>query len=162
MINTMAEAIAPAVEHLTLGKVSLRILFIYADRYLANATCVILPEILAFHSYTGHVVRDGVMYAYDSATTIQQDSIKHNKYIMKGIYTVIIATVNDCRAVESGAHAYATRDGQYRSMTTWSQDEQGNLVGELELPMSLGIVGGASRVHPMAKVAYDILQVESA
>src|SRR5699024_2663552 len=89
-------------------------------------------------------------------------AVTHNKGIMNGIDPVIIATGNDWRAVESGAHAYAARDGQYRSMTTWSQDEQGNLVGELELPMSLGLVGGASRVHPMAKVAYDILQVEAA
>lgn len=162
MINTMAEAIAPVVEHLTRGKVYLRILSNYADRCLAKATCVIPPELLASDGYTGEEVRDGVLHAYEFAARDPYRAVTHNKGIMNGIDPVIIATGNDWRAVESGAHAYAARDGQYRSMTTWSQDEQGNLVGELELPMSLGIVGGASRVHPMAKVAYDILQVESA
>ncbi len=81
---------------------------------------------------------------------------------MNGIDPVLIATGNDWRAVEAGAHAYAARSGKYTSMTVWSKDEEGNLVGELELPMSLGIVGGASRVHPMAKLAYKLLRVESA
>lgn len=162
MINTMAESIAPVVEHLTEGRVYLRILSNYADRCLAKATCVIPPHMLASDGYTGEEVRDGVLHAYEFAARDPYRAVTHNKGIMNGIDPVLIATGNDWRAVEAGAHAYAARDGQYRSMTVWSKDEQGNLVGELELPMSLGIVGGASRVHPMAKVAYDILQVNSA
>ena len=107
-------------------------------------------------------MRDGVVHAYEFAASDPYRAVTHNKGIMNGIDPVIIATGNDWRAVEAGAHAYATRNGQYSSMTTWSKDEAGNLVGELELPMSLGIVGGASRVHPMAKVAYKLLNISSA
>ena len=134
----------------------------YADRCLAKATCKIPPHFLASDGYTGEEVRDGVIHAYEFAASDPYRAVTHNKGIMNGIDPVIIATGNDWRAVEAGAHAYASRDGQYRSMTVWKADEEGNLVGELEIPMSLGIVGGASRVHPMAKVAYDILKVESA
>ena len=162
IINTMAESIAPVVEHLTQGKVYLRILSNYADRCLAKATCVIPPHLLESDGFTGEEVRDGVIHAYEFARMDPYRAVTHNKGIMNGIDPVIIATGNDWRAVEAGAHAYAARDGQYRSMSTWSKDEAGNLVGELELPMSLGIVGGASRVHPTAKVAYDILKVTSA
>ena len=162
IINTMAESLAPVVEHLTNGKVYLRILSNYADRCLAKATCTIPPALLESEGFTGEEVRDGVVHAYEFAASDPYRAVTHNKGIMNGIDPVIIATGNDWRAVEAGAHAYAARDGQYSSMTTWSVDEQGNLVGELELPMSLGIVGGASRVHPMAKLAYNILKVESA
>ncbi|MEI3613660.1 hydroxymethylglutaryl-CoA reductase, degradative [Pseudogracilibacillus sp. SO30301A] len=162
IINTMAESLAPVVEHLTDGKVYLRILSNYADRSLAKATCTIPPELLASDGFTGEEVRDGVVHAYEFAASDPYRAVTHNKGIMNGIDPVIIATGNDWRAVEAGAHAYASRHGQYSSMTTWSVDEAGNLVGELELPMSLGIVGGASRVHPMAKLAYKILRVGSA
>src|SRR5699024_8806979 len=148
---TMADAIAPVVVHLTLEKVYLRSLDNCAYRCLAKATCVIQAELLASDGYTGEEVREGVLLDYGLAAGDPHQAVTRNKGIMNGIDPVNIATGNDWRAVESGAHAYAARDGQYRSMTTWSQDEQGNLVGELELPMSLGIVGGASRVHPMAK-----------
>lgn len=162
IINTMAESLAPVVEHLTDGKVYLRILSNYADRCLAKATCTIPPELLASDGFTGEEVRDGVVHAYEFAASDPYRAVTHNKGIMNGIDPVIIATGNDWRAVEAGAHAYASRYGQYSSMTTWSTDEAGNLVGELELPMSLGIVGGASRVHPMAKLAYKILRIDSA
>lgn len=162
IINTMAESLAPVVEHLTEGKVYLRILSNYADRCLAKATCVIPPRLLDTDGFTGEEVRDGVVLAYEFADSDPYRAVTHNKGIMNGIDPVIIATGNDWRAVEAGAHAYAARTGQYRSMTKWSVDEAGNLVGELELPMSLGIVGGASRVHPMAKVAYDLLNIDSA
>src|SRR5699024_8829599 len=132
------------------------------DRCLAKATWVIPPKPLSSDGYTVAEVREGVLHAYECAARETNRAVTHNKGIMDGIETVMISTENDWSEVRSGAHAYAARDCQYRSMTTWSQDEQGNLVGELELPMSLGIVGGASRVHPLAKVAYDILQVESA
>ena len=103
-----------------------------------------------------------MIHAYEFAASDPYRAVTHNKGIMNGIDPVIIATGNDWRAVEAGAHAYASRYGQYGSMTTWSKDEAGNLVGELELPMSLGIVGGASRVHPMAKLAYKLLRVTTA
>lgn len=162
IINTMAESIAPVVEHLTQGKVYLRILSNYAVHSLAKATCVIPPHLLEADGYSGEEVRDGIILAYEFAASDPYRAVTHNKGIMNGIDPVIIATGNDWRAVEAGAHAYAARNGQYSSMTVWSKDEEGNLVGELELPMSLGIVGGASRVHPMAKLAYKLLRVESA
>lgn len=162
IINTMVESIAPNVEVLTKGKVYLRILSNYANRSLAKATCTIPQELLATEGFSGEEVRDGVIHAYEFAASDPYRAVTHNKGIMNGIDPVIIATGNDWRAVEAGAHAYASKDGQYGSMTTWSKNEAGDLVGELELPMSLGIVGGASRVHPMAKLVYDILDVESA
>lgn len=162
IINTMAESIAPVVEHLTQGKVYLRILSNYAVHSLAKATCVVPPHLLKTGEYSGEEVRDGIVHAYEFAASDPYRAVTHNKGIMNGIDPVIIATGNDWRAVEAGAHAYAARSGQYSSMTVWSQDGDGNLVGELELPMSLGIVGGASRVHPMAKLAYKLLRVDSA
>ncbi len=162
IINTMAESLAPVVEHLTSGKVYLRILSNLADRSLAKATCKIPEHLLASPGFSGDEVVDGIIYAYQFAATDPYRAVTHNKGIMNGIDPVIIATGNDWRATEAGAHAYAARDGQYRSMTTWSKDEDGNLIGELELPMSLGIVGGASRVHPMAKLSQKILGITSA
>lgn len=162
IINTMAESIAPVVEHLTKGTVYLRILSNYAIHSLAKASCVIPPHLLDTEGFSGEEVRDGIVHAYEFAASDPYRAVTHNKGIMNGIDPVLIATGNDWRAVEAGAHAYAARSGQYSSMTTWSKDASGNLVGELELPMSLGIVGGASRVHPMAKLAYKLLQIDSA
>ena len=162
MINTMVEALAPTIEKLTKGKVYLRILSNYADRSLARAKCVIPPKLLESNGFTGEEVRDGVIHAYEFAASDPYRAVTHNKGIMNGIDPVVIATGNDWRAVEAGAHAYASRFGTYGSMSTWSIDQDGNLVGELELPMSVGTVGGATRVHPMSKLSYTILQVESA
>ncbi|AVQ97718.1 hydroxymethylglutaryl-CoA reductase, degradative [Oceanobacillus sp. M65] len=162
IINTMVESLAPTVESLTNGKVYLRILSNYADRCLARARCVIPANLLQSGDFSGEEVRDGVVHAYEFAASDPYRAVTHNKGIMNGIDPIVIATGNDWRAVEAGAHAYAARTGQYSSMTTWSTDSEGNLVGELELPMSVGTVGGAIRVHPIAKVAQDILNVESA
>lgn len=162
LINTMAESVAPLVEELTEGKVYLRILSNLADRSLARVRCVIPPELLKTGDFSGEEVRDGVILAYEFAASDPYRAATHNKGIMNGIDPIVIATGNDWRAVEAGAHAYAVKDGQYTSMSTWWKDEEGNLVGELELPMSLGIVGGATRVHPMAKMALKLLDVESA
>lgn len=162
IINTMVESLAPSVERLTKGKVYLRILSNLADRCLARAKCVIPPKLLESDGFSGEEVRDGVVLAYEFAASDPYRAVTHNKGVMNGIDPVVIATGNDWRAVEAGAHAYASRYGQYGSMTTWSIDDSGNLVGELELPMSLGIVGGATRVHPMSKLALEILDVESA
>lgn len=162
IINTMAEAIAPLVEEVTGGKVYLRILSNLADRSLARAKCVIPTHLLKTGDFSGEDVRDGVIHAYEFAASDPYRAVTHNKGIMNGIDPVVIATGNDWRAVEAGAHAYAVKDGQYGSMTTWSKDNEGNLVGEIELPMSIGIVGGATRVHPMAKFALELLDVHSA
>ncbi len=162
IINTMVESLAPTVERITQGKVYLRILSNLADRCLARATCVIPPELLESDGFSGEEVRDGVVHAYEFAASDPYRAVTHNKGIMNGIDPVVIATGNDWRAVEAGAHAYAARNGSYGSMTTWSVDEQGNLVGEIELPMSIGTVGGASRVHPTAKLVQKLLDVESA
>ncbi|GAB3796002.1 hydroxymethylglutaryl-CoA reductase, degradative [Virgibacillus kimchii] len=162
IINTMLESLAPTVEELTEGKVYLRILSNYADKCLARAKCVIPPELLETGDFSGEEVRDGVVHAYEFAASDPYRAVTHNKGIMNGIDPVVIATGNDWRAVEAGAHAYASRSGQYTSMTTWYADESGNLVGELELPMAVGTVGGSIRVHPIAKLAYKMLDISSA
>src|SRR5699024_12208596 len=124
---------------------SLSILCNDANRTCAKVTFSIPYGLLATEGFSEQEVRDGVIHAYEFTASDPYRAVTHNKGIMNCIDPVIIATGNDWRAVEAGAHAYATRNGQYSSMTTWSKDEAGNLVGELELPMSLGIVGGASR-----------------
>ena len=157
----MVESLAPTVEELTKGKVYLRILSNYADQCLAKARCVIPPELLKTGDFSGEEVRDGVILAYEFAASDPYRAVTHNKGIMNGIDPVVIATGNDWRAVEAGAHAYASRNGIYTSMTEWYKDEEGNLVGELELPMSIGTVGGATRVHPLAKFALDLMDIQS-
>ena len=161
IINTMVESLAPTVEELTKGKVYLRILSNYADQCLAKARCVIPPELLKTGDFSGEEVRDGVILAYEFAASDPYRAVTHNKGIMNGIDPVVIATGNDWRAVEAGAHAYASRNGIYTSMTEWYKDEEGNLVGELELPMSIGTVGGGTRVHPLAKFALDLMDIQS-
>lgn len=162
IINTMVESLAPKVESLTEGKVYLRILSNLSDRCLARSRCVIPTDLLASDGFTGEEVRDGVIRAYEFAASDPYRAVTHNKGVMNGIDSVVIASGNDWRAVEAGAHAYATREGQYSSMTTWSKDDDGNLVGELELPMSVGTVGGSIRVHPLSKISHKVLGVESA
>src|SRR5699024_4766787 len=162
IINTMVESLAPEVERLTKGKVYLRILSNFADRCLARARCVIPPHLLASDEFSGEAVRDGIIYAFEFADSDPYRAVTHNKGIMNGIDPVVIATGNDWRAVEAGAHAYAARDGHYGSMTTWSVDDEGNLVGELELPMSVGTVGGSIHINPISKIVHKILDVKSA
>jgi hydroxymethylglutaryl-CoA reductase len=161
-LNTAAEALAPLVEEITGGRVVLRILSNLADRRLARAKCALPAEILAFAGYTGSLVVERIVEAYALAAVDPYRAATHNKGIMNGIDAVVIATGNDWRAVEAGAHSYAARSGSYTSLTTWGKDDHGNLVGTLELPMAVGIVGGATRVHPTAKVALKILGVETA
>jgi hydroxymethylglutaryl-CoA reductase len=161
-LNTAAEALAPLVEEITGGRVVLRILSNLADRRLARAKCVLPAEILAFDEYPGSLVVERIVEAYALAAVDPYRAATHNKGIMNGIDAVVIATGNDWRAVEAGAHSYAARSGRYTSLTTWGEDGDGNLVGTLELPLAVGIVGGATRVHPTAKVALKILGVETA
>jgi len=161
-INTACERLAPALENITGGRVHLRILSNLADQRLAKAECTIPVKTLAFGEYSGEQVRDGIIEAWAFADADSYRAATHNKGIMNGIDAVLLATGNDWRAVEAGAHAYAARSGFYRSLSTWSQDQGGNLQGRLELPLAAGIVGGATRVHPSAKTALNLMDVTSA
>jgi len=161
-VNTACEWLAPSLEDLTGGRVHLRILSNLADRRLARANCVIPVERLAFEDYSGKQVRDGIIEAWAFADSDSYRAATHNKGIMNGIDAVTMVTGNDWRAVEAGAHAYAARFGFYRSLSTWFKNPNGDLEGELELPLALGIVGGATRVHPGAKAALDIMDVKTA
>jgi hydroxymethylglutaryl-CoA reductase len=161
-VNTACEFLAPAVEELTGGRVHLRILSNLADRRLASARCTIPTQSLALEEYTGAQVRDRIIEAWAFADADPYRAATHNKGIMNGIDAVLLATGNDWRAVEAGAHAYAARFGFYRSLSTWSVDLDGNLQGELELPLAVGIVGGATRVHPGVKAALNLMGVASA
>jgi len=161
-VNTACERLAPRIEALTGGRVHLRILSNLADRRLARASCIIPMEDLAFDDYSGEQVRNGIIEAWAFAATDPYRAATHNKGIMNGVDAVVIATGNDWRAIEAGAHAYAARSGRYTSLSTWAIDEDGNLTGSLEMPMAVGIVGGATRVHPAAKAALKLMQVTSA
>ena len=161
-VNTACEALAPEVENITGGRVVLRILSNLADRRLARAKCTIPAEALAFQSFAGQTVARRIVEAYALAATDPYRAATHNKGIMNGIDAVAIATGQDWRAVEAGAHAYSARNGRYTSLSDWSVNADGNLAGTLELPLAVGIVGGASRVHPTAKIALKILGVTTA
>ena len=161
-VNTACERLAPLVEALTGGRVHLRILSNLADRRLARARCTIPLESLAFGNFDAEEVRDGIIAAWAFAAVDPYRAATHNKGIMNGVDAVVLATGNDWRAIEAGAHAFAARTGRYTTLSTWSQDLDGDLVGELEMPMAVGIVGGATRVHPVAQLALRILGVTTA
>jgi hydroxymethylglutaryl-CoA reductase len=161
-VNTACERLAPRIERLSGGRVHLRILSNLADRRLARARCAIDLAELAFDAYSGEDVRDGIIAAWAFAAADPYRAATHNKGIMNGIDAVVIATGNDWRAIEAGAHAYASRSGRYTSLSTWGQDAAGNLVGTLELPMAVGTVGGATRVHPTARLALKLMGIQSA
>lgn len=161
-VNTACETLAPTVEQITGGRVHLRILSNLADRRLARARCVVPVGSLAFGEFTGERVRDGIIEAYAFAAADPYRAATHNKGIMNGVDAVVIATGNDWRAIEAGAHAYAARSGQYTSLSVWGKDTQGNLVGSLEMPMAVGIVGGATKVHPTAQAALKLMGVDNA
>ena len=161
-VNTVLESVAPLIEAVSGGRVHLRILSNLADRRLARASCAIPPQRLRTEQYDGERVRDGIVEAWAFAAADPYRAATHNKGIMNGIDAVVIATGNDWRAVEAGAHAFAARRGRYEPLSRWSSDERGQLVGELELPMALGTVGGATRSHPGAQVCLQLMQVHSA
>ncbi len=161
-INTAAERLTPVVEQITGGRVHLRILSNLADRRLARAKCVIPPERLAFGDYSGERVVQGIFEAHVFASLDPYRATTHNKGIMNGIDAVALACGQDWRAIEAGAHAYAARSGVYRPLSTWTRDREGNLVGTLELPLAAGLVGGATRVHPGARVALKVLGAQTA
>ncbi|MHA1922107.1 MAG: hydroxymethylglutaryl-CoA reductase, degradative, partial [Candidatus Heimdallarchaeota archaeon] len=156
-MSAMAEETAPLIEELTGGRVLLRILSNLSDLRLARASCIISKEKLG-----GEQVVDNIVAACAFAEVDPYRATTHNKGVMNGVSAVILATANDTRAIESGAHAYAARDGHYGSLTKWSKNEHGDLVGSIELPMAVGIVGGATKTNPIAQIALKILGVTSA
>jgi hydroxymethylglutaryl-CoA reductase len=156
-VNTMAEKLAPCIADWTGGQTSLRILSNLADRRLARARCT-----WRLADIGGEAVRDGMIRAYHFADADPYRAATHNKGVMNGISAVVLATGNDTRAVEAGAHAYAARNGHYGSLTRWEVAGNGDLAGSIEVPMAVGLVGGATKLHPTAKVALKILGVRSA
>jgi hydroxymethylglutaryl-CoA reductase len=161
-VNTACEALAPRIERITGGRVGLRILSNLADRRLARARCTVPVDALAFGDFPGERVAQGIVEAGAFAAADPYRATTHNKGIMNGVDAVVIATGNDWRAVEAGAHAYAARSGRYTGLSTWARDAGGSLVGTLEMPLAVGIVGGATRVHPTARLALKILGVQTA
>lgn len=161
-VNTACERLAPLVESITRGRVNLRILSNLADRRLAQASCCVPLKQLAFDNYSAEAVCDGIISAWGFASADPYRAATHNKGIMNGVDSVVIATGNDWRSVEAGAHAYAARSGQYSSLSQWNIDGNGNLVGKLEMPLAVGIIGGATNVHPSARAAIKLMQVKSA
>jgi hydroxymethylglutaryl-CoA reductase len=172
-VNTACERLAPRVEAIAGGRVHLRILSNLADRRLARVRCKIPVKELAFNtkggadnhetrSYSGEEVRDGIIAACAFAAADPYRAATHNKGIMNGVDAVVIATGNDWRAIEAGAHAYAARSGKYTSLSTWGKDADGNLTGTLEMPMAVGIIGGATKVHPAAQATLKLMGVKTA
>lgn len=157
IVNTMAEAVAPFIVELSGGSRLMNILSNYATESIASVKCVIQPKYLATKTMSGETVRDRIIEATQFALADPYRAVTHNKGIMNGIDAVLLATGNDWRAVEAGAHAYASKSGQYRSLSRWTKDEKGNLVGELKLPISVGSVGGTLSIHPGAQFAYRLL-----
>lgn len=156
-VNTMAESVAPFIEKLTGGRVYLRIISNLADRRLARARAVFKAEEIGG--------ADAVVSVLSAAVLAEVDPYRaatHNKGIMNGVTAVVLATGNDTRAVEAGAHSYAAMSGRYRSLTRYEINSDGDLVGTIEMPVAIGLVGGATRVHPTAKAAVKMLGVKTA
>ena len=155
--NTMCEAVSPLLEKITGGKALLRILSNYSTRRMVKAKAIFEKE-----SVGGEAVVDNIILAFEFANNDVYRAVTHNKGIMNGIISVANAVGQDSRAIEAAANAYAAISGKYRSLSKWSKDADGNLVGILEIPLSVGIVGGIANVHPVAKICAKILNVESA
>ena len=156
-VNSMAEQLAPEIARWTGGRVNLRILSNLADRRLARARAVWTCDEIG-----GPDVRDGILSASQFAQADPYRATTHNKGIMNGVTAVVLATGNDTRAVEAGAHAYAARSGQYRGLSCWERTAEGDLAGTLELPLAVGLIGGATKLHPTAQTSLKILGVQNA
>ena len=156
-VNTMAEAVAPMIEELTGGHVFLRIISNLATKRLAKAWCTVPKEVVG-----GEAVVEGIAYASAFAAADPYRAATHNKGAMNGIIAVVLATGNDHRAIEAGAHAYAAINGPYTSISKWTKNKNGDLDGVIELPMAVGLIGGAVKTHPIARIAMKILGVKSA
>ena len=157
IVNTMAEAVSPYIEKLCGAKIYLRIVSNLATQRLAKCRAVFDKDLLG-----GEEVVEGILNAYEFALADPYRATTHNKGIMNGIIALAQATGNDTRALEAGAHAYASISGNYKPLTKFELDSEGNLVGEIEVPLALGIIGGITRNHPMARLALKILNVKSA
>ncbi len=155
-VNTMCEAVAPLIEEITGGNVILKIISNLAEKRIAKAKAVFDKEALG-----GEEIVEGILKAYHFAYADPYRCATHNKGIMNGIQAVALATGNDTRALESGAHGYVAMGGEYGPLTNWEKNEEGNLVGEIELPVAVGIIGGATQVNPVAKTCLKILDVDS-
>lgn len=155
--NTMCEGVAPLIEQITGGRAVLKILSNYSTRRMVRGTATFDKNAVG-----GEKIVDNIILAYEFAASDPYRAVTHNKGIMNGIIAVANATGQDTRAIEAAAHAYAARNGKYTSLTKWSKDKDGNLVGFIELPMSVGTVGGIINVHPMAKICAKILGISSA
>jgi hydroxymethylglutaryl-CoA reductase len=156
-VNTMVEALAPIIAELTGGRPLLRIISNLADKRLVTVKSIIKKEDIG-----GEEAVDNIVAAWAFADADPYRAATHNKGILNGITAVSLAFAQDHRAIESGAHAYSVREGQYRSLSKWSKNNEGNLLGTMTLPMAVGLVGGATRTHPMAQVAIKILGVKNA
>jgi hydroxymethylglutaryl-CoA reductase len=156
LVNTACEKLAPTIAELTGGRVHLRILTNLSDRRIAQATCRVSADSLG-----GLEVARWIVEAQALAEVDPYRAATHNKGIMNGIDALALATGNDFRAIEAGAHAYAARDGAYRPLTRWTQASNGDLIGEIELPLAVGIVGGMTKVHEVAQIALKLLEVNS-
>ncbi len=161
-VNTACERLAPHIEALVGGRVHLQILSNLADRRLVRAACELPAIALAFGEFSGEEVRDGIVEAWAFAEADPYRAATHNKGILNGVDAVLLATGNDWRAVEAGAHAYAARGGRYQPLSQWRVDQEGRLQGRLEMPLGVGIVGGATRSHPAARLALKMMGVTSA
>ena len=156
-VDTMAEAVAPMIERATGGKVHLRIISNLAVKRVVRAWCTVPKEAVG-----GEEAVDGIVMASAFAAADPYRAATHNKGILNGIIAVVLATCNDHRGIEAGAHAYAARNGRYTSLSTWEKDRGGDLVGSIELPMAVGVIGGTVRTHPIARISIKILGVKTA
>ena len=156
-VNTMADAVAPYLEEITGGTAELRILSNLADHRLVTARATFKKDVIG-----GEEVVDKMINAYAFAAADPYRAATNNQGIMNGVIPVVLATGNDTRAIESGAHSYAARSGRYTSLTTWEKDANGDLIGVIEMPMAVGLVGGATKIHPAAGVAVKMLGVSTA
>ncbi len=156
-VNTMVESIAPLLEKITGGEARLRIISNYATRRIVRAWARTRPENVGGEDIAKKIVEASILADIDPYR-----AVTHNKGIMNGIIAVALATAQDHRAIEAGAHAYAARTGVYKPLSYWELDEEGYLVGSIELPLQVGIVGGATKVHPISRIALRILGVKTA
>jgi hydroxymethylglutaryl-CoA reductase len=154
--NTMCEAVAPMIEKLTGGKTLLRILSNYSTKRMVHASAIFDKDVIG-----GENVVDNIILAYQFAENDPYRAVTHNKGVMNGVIAVATATGQDNRAIEAAAHAYAAKSGTYRSLTKWAKDANGNLIGDFELPLSVGIVGGVIQHHPIAKICTKILGIST-
>lgn len=162
LVNSMCENVASLIERITGGKVFLRILSNFADQSVVKTECVIPVDLLSGKGYSGEKVREGIILANHFAAVDVYRAATHNKGIMNGIDAVAIATGNDWRAIEAGVHAYAARGNSYSSLTNWYKDEEGNLVGKIELPLKVGTVGAPLQSNPVVKVVHRMMKIRSA